>query len=98
MARAPRYAAALATSWPSQHCHYQPTLEGKTELCVIASTTLPRPLLEAGAAQIEAIIMMWNSDARRIDVSEGVGHMGLVFTKGITQLALEGARFAVDRD
>jgi hypothetical protein len=31
-------------------------------------------------------------------VSEGVGHMGLVFTKGITQLALEGARFAVDRD
>jgi hypothetical protein len=25
---------------------------------------LPRPLLEAGAAQIEAIIMMWNSDAR----------------------------------
>ena len=30
----------------------------------VASTTLLRPLLEAGAAQIEVIIMMWKSDAR----------------------------------
>ena len=30
----------------------------------IASATLPRPPFEAGAAQIEAIIMMWNGAAR----------------------------------